>query len=299
MRILVTAGRGLIGTSMRESSSLDLVGNSFYFHTRAQGDLKDSGTVKSILDTFSPDVIIHNASEMHGSFASQRVMNRCQEDNTRIFDNLRRFVTSSQEVYVLSSYHVFSGAAPFNLASWEGLNWGSSYSSERSKQIEDSRNLSNFKFVLLPHLFGAHDNFSKERSHFVANSIRRIVSAQLNEKPQIEFYGLQSRILQFATADQAVDFALKTSYDNHQKKVKYFAANIGWKKTCLQVFQDVCSIVGYLGLIVGAKPETKSEERDMYFSDEPDKQGPQELDYYSNLELVVNHYRNGGNVHGY
>lgn len=289
----MTAGSGLTGAAFRKLATTKYSNHEFLFHTRSNGDLSKPYVFKFLLTDFKPDVIIHNASMLHGSFASEKSIETSKKTNTEIFGNLLKELLPHQQVYCLSSYHIFANPAPFDILDLESLNRNTSYALEKSNQIESSRSFPNVKFVILPHLFGEHDNFSPGRAHFIANSIRRIVTAKERQDAQIEFFGSVQRILQFSTAELATNFVLDAVFSNLETKEKYFLANVGWKRTCLEVFMNICGIVGFQGLVIPVNSDSKTFERNMYFPTNTNSGDVDKLAFLASLGTAIDYFKRG------
>ena len=293
MRILVTAGSGLTGNAFRQLATTKYSNHEFFFHTKSNGDLSNPDVFNFLFANFKPSIIIHNASKLHGSFATKQNIEESKKTNTKIFENLVKELLPNQQVYCLSSYHVFASSAPFSFLDLESLNWNTSYAQEKSKQIERAFSHPNINFVILPHLFGVYDNFSPGRAHFIANSIRRIVTAQEQQNTQIEFFGNPHRILQFSTAELVTNFTLNMIFSSLPMKERYFMANVGWVRSCHEVFTKICSIVGFNGLVIPVSSDEDSIERNMYFPISSNPFDVDELKFLANLGTAVDYFKRG------
>lgn len=297
MRILVTSESGLTGNAFRNLSKTKYPNHEFFFHTRSKGDLSMPEVFRFLLANVKPEVIIHNAAKLHGSFASRENIEESKRTNTKIFENLVEELLPFQKVYCLSSYHVFASSAPFSFLDLESLNWNTSYAQEKSRQIEKAVSHPNVNFMILPHLFGEYDNFSPGRAHFVANSIRRVVTAQKQKDAQIEFFGRTDRRLQFSTAELVADFTLKTIFSDIALEERYIIANVGWVRTCLEVFESICGIVGFDGLVVPVNSDKDPFERNMYFSSSANPYNMDELDFLKSLRTAVDYFKRSEGAH--
>jgi len=297
MRILVTSGSGLTGNAFRNLSKTKYPSHEFFFHTKSKGDLSMPDVFRFLLANVKPDVIIHNAANLHGSFASRENIEESKRINTKIFENLVEALHPFQKVYCLSSYHVFASSAPFSFLDLKSLNWNTSYAQEKSRQIERAVSHPNVNFMILPHLFGEYDNFSPGRAHFIANSIRRVAAAQERADAQIEFFGSADRILQFSTAELVADFTLKTIFSDLTFGERYIIANVGWVRTCLEVFESICGIVGFDGLVVPVNSGKDHFERNMYFSSSTNPYDMDELDFLKSLRTAVDYFNRSEGTH--
>ena len=293
MRILITAGSGLTGNAFQKLAADKYSNHEFILHTKSKGDLADPSTFKFLQHSYKPDVIIHNAGKLHGSFADKKSIEESEQVNNKIFENLLKILEPHQQVYCLSSYHVFGSSAPYNFLDLESLNKETSYARGKSSQIKKVRLNPNIKFIILPHLFGEHDNFSSGRAHFVANSIRRVVEAQQRQDPQIDFFGSIHKKLQFSTADLAADFTLNTVFSDIAFLERYFLADIGWVRTCHEVFRRICDIVGFSGLVVPLDSDSNILGSDMYFSTGANGHDMDEQKFLESLLASVEFFKRG------
>lgn len=297
MRILVTSGSGLTGNAFRRLAATKYSGHEFFFHSKSAGDLSVPEVFEFLLAKVKPNVIIHNAGKLHGSFANNESIEESKKINASIFDNLIKEVRPHQQVYCLSSYHVFPSSAPFSILDLESLNWATSYAQEKSRQIVGAIKHTNVNFVILPHLFGEYDNFSPGRAHFVANSIRRIVAAQKRQEEQIEFFGSQTRLLQFSTAELVADYVLSAIFSDLTSEERYLLADIGWVRTCFEVFVRICDIVGFNGVVVAVDSDKNVLERDMYFSSGSNQSNSDEIQLLSSLKIAIDYFKRSEGEH--
>lgn len=297
MRLLVTAGAGLTGNAFRNLAKTKYADHEFFFHTKSNGDLARPDVFNFLLANFKPDIIIHNAGKLHGSFASKESIKECKKTNTKIFENLIKELLPYQQVYSLSSYHVFAISPPFCSLDLESMNWSTSYAQEKSGQIERAVSYPNINFMILPHLFGEHDNFSPGRAHFIANSIRRVVTAKVQKDAQIEFFGSTDRTLQFSTAELVADFTMETIFSNLAMKERYFMANVGWVRTCQEMFERICEVVEFDGLISTRDSSKNTIERSLHFLTRSNPHNIDEAQLLKSLRTAVNYYKKSESTH--
>ncbi len=264
MKIFVTSGNGLVGSWIKKAISPNS-NDKYYFHNRQLGDLTNAEVVREIFDNFLPDVIIHNAAALNGSLDSDHAKELNAKSNLKMYKNLMDNIRKDQKVICLSSYHVYSGAPPFGILLLKKLNSKSIYAAEKSKEISLAKNSTNVKFILFPHLFGVNDNYGDKRAHFVANSIKRIYIAKKNGSKELAYFGSIDQVLQYATGEQAANFVMNTLKNENLEEHQYINGNIGWVANSYLVFNTICDIIGYRGMIYSSSNEKKG--RDMFFSD--------------------------------
>jgi nucleoside-diphosphate-sugar epimerase len=290
MRILVTSGNGLTGSWLRFLSN-KLNNHQFIFHDRNLGDLTNIKVTKKIINNLSPDIIIHNAAELNGALDKLSEKKKSASNNLVVFDNLIESVRNNQKVYCFSSYHVYQGDAPFKELNINSLNYSSPYSGWKSSEIQSTKNLSNFNYILFPHLFGPYDNFKVGRAHFVADSIRRICFAMNKKDHEIEFHGDKNQVIQLATGEQAAEFTLNQIQYDYLPDTNYIRANIGWKTKTELVFNALLNIMEFKGSVVNNSNPILQTNRNMYFENETSISNVIPNDFYESLFETVNYFK--------
>jgi len=219
MKILVTAGGGLVGTWLRKVSILDKK-NQYYFHSRAHGDLTEFSNVEKMISNCNPDIIIHNAASLNGALDSDSNKALNAKFNIQIFSNILNMIPNNQRIVCISSYHVFNIEAPFKNFNLLNANQSTVYSRLKTEEMFLAKDYPNVKFILYPHLFGIYDNYQDQRAHFLANSIKRIYHAKQSNLKNIDFLGNPRQILQFTTGEEAANFVvtIANNFDQHNYK---------------------------------------------------------------------------------
>jgi GDP-L-fucose synthase len=290
MRILVTAGSGLVGNSLKLQLKQHLCEDEYFFHSKSQGDLLQPRVFRQLIEEIAPNLIIHNAAALGGAFASPADSRNFTLQNTRIFENLKNVITPDHIVLCVSSYHVFSGHAPFKEFSKLDLNQESGYASEKILQIFSTQSQKNFKYIFFPHLFGEFDNFKEGRAHFIANSIRRIVNAKERNLGSIEFYGSPRRKLQFASGNHAANVIIATTKSSIPDNQRFTLGNIGWVASCINVFSELCDIIGYSGEIKKISSPNLIADRDMYFDKAQELTSENRTEFRAEMRKAVEYY---------
>ena len=264
MKIFVTSGSGLVGSWIKKAINSNS-NDKYYFHNRTLGDLTNTKVVREIFDNFAPDVIVHNAAALNGSLDSDDAKKLNAKLNLKMYKNLMDNIRQDQKMICFSSYHVYSGAPPFSVSLLKKLNSKSIYAAEKAEEISLAKNSPNVRFILFPHLFGVNDNYRDKRAHFIANSIKRIFMAKKNGSKELAYFGSIDQVLQYATGEQAANFAINMIKNETLKEHQYTDANIGWVANSYLVFNTICDIIGFRGLIYPSSDKNKG--RDMFFTD--------------------------------
>jgi len=289
MRILITARNGLTGSWLFKNKD-KIHGLSLIFHERVNGDLGESKTVKKILEKSNPDIIIHNAAILSGSLSDHSLKQKNSENNLLIFKNILEHLSSNQKLISLSSYHVYSNSPPFLNLDTSILNFNTPYASWKSNEILISKEQKNISFILLPHLFGAYDNFRPGRAHFIADSINRICFAIDHNEDKIEFFGDRDLTMQFATGAQAADFILNQVRFGPNDSNRYIQANIGWVAKAELVFRALLNILKFKGEVQTSNSRSSLNSRSLYFKNEGQDSNVISQKFYNELVLTVQYF---------
>jgi GDP-L-fucose synthase len=223
MKILVTGGSGLLGNTLK-SFLFDAV----YVRSK-EFDLTDQRNCRLLIDQEEPDWIIHGAAKVGGIFANETQPNSFYEDNILINTNM---VRAARIAGVKRFTGIISTCAyPDNVPSFENEICLSAYPLKEDYLHQGPPSESNFGYgiakralathidlcneeygtkynYLIPcNLYGPHDNYDLNTSHFVAALIRKIYEARKTKK--ITLFGDGSPIRQFMLAKDLASIILR------------------------------------------------------------------------------------------
>lgn len=199
MKVLVTGGAGLVGTSLQnlckgsECNYCRKNDNDYYFISRKDGDLLDKNHVDIIFQVYQPDVVVHLASVVGGVYSNMaynynfltdnlkihmNVLEACQKYKvTKLVNILSTCVFPDDAKYPLTSDQLHNGPPHFS-------NEGYAYS-KRMLQVMSSllcKAICGVKIInLIPtNIYGENDNYNIENSHVIPALLNKMYLAKQN-----------------------------------------------------------------------------------------------------------------------
>lgn len=193
-KILITGSDGLIGNGLRSISKI-YPEFDFIFATRSQCNLIKQNEVSDLLQTCSPDYVIHAAASVGGINKNLTI----PADQFYYNILMNTFVIDECFKHGVSKLLVFSSACAFpetlQVLSEEKLHDGPPYSAHGSYayakrmvdiQIEAYKKqykTVNYCSVIPANIFGEHDNYSLLEGHVTPSLIYKCFKAKLSNNP--------------------------------------------------------------------------------------------------------------------
>ena len=256
MKIVVTGGTGMVGSSFKrvnsKSHDIKLVG-------RKDADLRSRDQVMRLLKKESPDAVIHLAARVGGVKGNTDFVADFYSENVTINTNVLDACNMSDvnNVVSLLSTCVYPDKVRYPLTEDQihnGEPHPSNFGYAYAKRMLDvhSRALRqqygrNYICAVPNNLYGLQDNFDLENGHVIPAIIRKIWEAKNTGKPPV-FWGDGSPLREFTFADdiaKALIFLLER-YDGPEP------VNIGsvGENSISSVVQMVCSELNYKGDVI-------------------------------------------------
>ncbi len=266
MKILVTGGKGMVGSAFRSiktSHDLVLIG-------RKDADLLDKQSFEKVVDTHTPDAVIHLAAKVGGvkgnsdyvaDFYSQNarmnvnVLDVCHDRGIeKVVSLLSTCVYPDDVKYPLTEDQIHKGEPHFS-------NFGYAY----AKRMLDvhSRALRqqygrNYICAVPNNLYGPYDNFDLECGHVIPAIIRKVWEAKNYGKLPV-FWGDGSPLREFTFSEDVANalIYLTESYDNPEP------INIGVSNevSISEVVGLVCNYLKYEGEVMWDKSKPSGQFR--------------------------------------
>ena len=202
--LLVTGGTGLVGNALQKINP-----DATYVSSKDH-DLTKEDEVISMFEEYKPDKVIHLAAKVGGiieninhpaDFIRENVLM-----NTLVVDYAYKYKVKKL-IGILSNCAYPDVAKSYPLKEEElyngppqSTNFAYAYSKRvLGVQIESYRKQygCNFFCVIPCNLYGLHDNFDEQQSHFVPALIRKIQDAKINNKKKITLYGSGKPLRQY------------------------------------------------------------------------------------------------------
>lgn len=202
--VLITGGTGLVGHALQE-----IFPEGIYLSSKDY-DLTKEDEVKSMFEEYKPEKVIHLAAKVGGiieninhpaDFIRENVLM-----NTLVVDYAYKYKVKKL-IGILSNCAYPDVAKSYPLKEeqlYDGPPQSTNFAYAYSKrvlgvQIESYRKQygCNFFCVIPCNLYGPHDNFDEQQSHFVPALIRKIQDARINNKKTIDLLGTGKPLRQY------------------------------------------------------------------------------------------------------
>jgi nucleoside-diphosphate-sugar epimerase len=257
MKVLVTGGSGMLGSSIKESALA--AGHSVVSPTHRDLDLEDERRTSEFINREQPEVIYHCAARVGGIAANIASPLEFLVQNLRIDSSL---LGAAAKIEVPNFFYMGSSCMyPKNLSrpmKVEDILSGPLEPTNESyalaklvgwKTVELSGSNLNWKTVVLSNLYGPRDHFEPDRSHLLAAIIAKVHDAKLNGAPSIEMWGDGSARRQFTYVDDVAEF-LVSSLTKLSQFPRTF--NLGAPKdfSIFEFYQIVSNQMNYKGKIL-------------------------------------------------
>lgn len=255
MKILITGGTGMVGTSfknLKTNHKLVLVGSSDY-------DLRDMSECKNMLNDIKPDSIIHLAAKVGGVKSNSTYMSDFFYDNIIINSNVLEYSRQFKVKKVLSllSTCIYPNSVDYPLTENQihsgephQSNFGYAYA-KRMLDIQSKaiRSQYNYKYITaVPNnLYGINDNFDLENGHVLPSIIRKIYESKKTGKPPV-FWGSGNPLREFTYSHdiaRALMFLLENYHGEHPINIGNTA-----EYSISEVVEVIVKILDYSGDIV-------------------------------------------------
>jgi len=254
MRILITGGTGMVGSSFNRVETdheLILYGSDQY-------DLRDDQSVCDMIYRARPDAIIHLAAKVGGVkgntdyvadfFYDNMIMNLNVLNNAKIYkvpkvlSLLSTCVYPDNPSYPLTESQLHDGEP-------HRSNFGYAYAKRmlevHSRAIRQQFGL-NYITAIPNNLFGINDNFNADSSHLIPAIIHKLHDAKVNNLDEVVIWGDGSAKREFLYTEELSRLIMLYIKDfNSMPEI----LNIGTGKSIsvFQYYELIASLVGYMG----------------------------------------------------
>jgi GDP-L-fucose synthase len=254
-RVLISGGTGFIGKNL--SLRLQSEGAEPIVFGRRMCDLSDWPQAREYLsDLKGIDYIFHLATYQRTGNIQYRIKADQFNINTAIHVNLlrawREFLPEAKLVSVGCSCSYPEKDRPLAEDDyWAGSLHESVESYGYAKkllQVGQKAYAQQYGFhslyAILSTVYGPHDNFDAEKSHFIAALMQRICEAKTNGAPQVEIWGDGTQVRECLYIDDQIDSLLIAAEQSQEDLI-----NIGGNQACTvrEVAEAISDCVGYEG----------------------------------------------------
>ena len=186
--ILVTGGKGLVGSAFEKTDDIFLAG-------RQDGDLRDFSECKKLFEKVQPKYVIHLAAKVGGLYENMNHPVEMIQENLKINMNVLECAKDfgvTKLIAVLSTC-IFPDSVEYPIKESDlhsgpphTSNEGYAYA-KRLLEVQcrayNKQHSTNFMCVIPTNIYGSHDNFSLESSHVVPALIHKAFIAKRDCTP--------------------------------------------------------------------------------------------------------------------
>jgi GDP-L-fucose synthase len=261
MKVLITGGTGMVGKNLQVAFQQQDIQGTFVGRDGGRYDLTDWNKTKKLFSDTCPNVVVHAGANVGGIGYNKENPASLTRDNLKmgihVLDACLEY--GVEHLYITStccSYPKFC-RVPFSEDDiWkdypEETNAGYGIAKKTiMKMGQDYRQqygLKNTCFILA-NLYGSHDNFNLRSSHVIPALIRKFVSAQENNEPQVSCWGTGMATRSFLFVEdlaQVLTQAVRERFDHSQP------INLGTKEeiSIYKLAYLIKDLTGYQGEVV-------------------------------------------------
>jgi GDP-L-fucose synthase len=258
-KIVVTGGAGFLGGHVVEEfkrrGALELIVPEY-----PAVDLRDRDSVRHLLESTRPDLIVHLAASVGGIGANRTSPGTFFYDNMamglHILEEARRVGT--QKVVVAGTICAYPKFAPIPFREddlWNGYpeETNAPYGIAKKALLVMAQSYrqefgSNFVMLFPVNLYGPRDNFDLKTSHVIPAMIRKFYEAKQQGQHQVTLWGDGTPTREFLfVEDAARGFALAAERYDDPDPVNLGA---GFEITMRALAEKTAELVGYQGQVV-------------------------------------------------
>jgi len=260
MKVLILGGNGLVGSSLNRVLGESKKVHEVFASTRKDADLFSLEETQSLINSFSPNVIVNSAAKVGGINANNTKRMEFIIENLKINMNVFQACMDNPEVKIVnlgsSCIYPLNAENPISEDSFltgklEPTN--SPYAIAKIAGIEIGRSLNlqygNDVINLMPtNLYGPNDNFSEKDSHVIPGLIKRMHKSKVTNAESFNIWGTGEPLREFLFVDdlsKAVEFLI-------DKKVETDLLNVGSGNeiTIKNLAEKIKKVIDYQGELI-------------------------------------------------
>lgn len=258
-KIYVAGHRGMVGSAIVRRLQKDGYSN-LVTRTSQELDLRNQQAVNDFFAVERPDHVFLAAARVGGVVANNTYRAEFIYENLMIESNIIHasyahkvskllFLGSSciypklapqplKEEYLLSGY-LEPTNQPYAIAKIAGIELCDAYRAQYG---------CNFISAMPTNLYGPNDNYDLEKSHVLPALLRKFITAQKKQIPEVKLWGSGTPLREFLHVDDLADACLFLMNHYHEKGL--VNVGMGTDISILELAQLIKKIVGYQGNIV-------------------------------------------------
>lgn len=257
-RIYIAGHRGMVGSAIVRKLKNEGYTN-LLMRTSQELDLRNQQAVYDYFAVEKPDYVFLAAAKVGGIVANDTYRAEFIYENLMIESNIIHasylngvtkllFLGSSciypklapqplKEEYLLSGY-LEQTNQPYAIAKIAGIELCDAYRAQYG---------CNFISAMPTNLYGPNDNYDLEKSHVLPALLRKFITAQKKQLPEVVLWGSGTPLREFLHVDDLADACLFLMNQYHEKGL--VNVGVGVDISILELAQLIKKIVGYEGNI--------------------------------------------------
>lgn len=258
-KIYIAGHRGMVGSAIERKLRAEGYSN-IITRTSQELDLRNQQAVNDFFAAEKPDHVFLAAAKVGGIVANNTYRAEFIYENLMIESNIIHsayvhgvtkllFLGSSciypklapqplKEEYLLSGY-LEQTNQPYAIAKIAGIELCDAYRAQYG---------CNFISAMPTNLYGPNDNYDLEKSHVLPALLRKFITAQRKQLPEVLLWGSGTPLREFLHVDDLADACLFLM--NHYHEQGLVNVGMGTDISILELAQLIQKIVGYQGNIV-------------------------------------------------
>lgn len=257
-RILVTGASGFLGSHVIDALHQRGI-EDVHALTRADCDLRDPGSVRSVFDRARPRAVLHLAAAQGGVAWQKANQATAYLDNARMMESLVSASIDAQVeqfLFTASSICYPRGAeVPFQENTlWNGppepAHWGYAQAKRGGialLQAAHEQHGLNSAVILPANMYGPRARFDPDRSNVVAATIRRCIEARDHGDDAMTCWGSGTPVREFLYVEDAAEGVLRAA--RRLRDPAPVNLGTGVETTIADLVSAVAKAVGYSGEI--------------------------------------------------
>lgn len=256
MRVMLTGGNGMLARAIGAAWANTGAPHELVPVTRADADLRDQAAVRALVERIRPELIIHTAARVGGIAANVADPAGFLMDNLVMDSNLlsaataggvERFLYFGSSCMYPKDYRQPLVESDVLAAPLEPTNEGYALSKITAARYCEyvARQLGlDYRVVIPSNLYGPHDDFSPQRSHLVAATLRKAHEAKAAAAGSIDVWGDGSARREFTYVGDLADW-LVTNVDDMHEWPTLLNVGKGDDHSVLEYYQAALRVVDY------------------------------------------------------
>ncbi|MBU3599663.1 GDP-L-fucose synthase [Polynucleobacter sp. 30F-ANTBAC] len=260
LKVLLTGGGGMVGRNILEHSAIDEF--DILAPRSAELDLRNFDAIKTYLDKYRPNFVIHAAGKVGGIQANMR------EPVGFLLENLdmgRNIVWASRQAGIKKFINLGSSCMyprgheeplkeemilkgelePTN----EGYALAKVLTAKLCEYVTREDASYQYKTLIPCNLYGRHDKFDPKHSHLLPAIIHKVHQAKKNNEKTVEIWGDGTARREFMYSGDLADAVIE-SINQFDSLPYYMNIGLGHDYTINEYYQTVAEVMNFQGTFI-------------------------------------------------